>query len=157
MRNLKILLIALVTFSCGMVAQAKIPTPQFAAPQVNSANPVPRNLILAGKASWYSKRSPGINKHTANNEIFNDKDLTCAMWGAPFNQTLKVTNRSNGKSVIVRVNDRGPHFRYFRSGRVIDLTQAAFARIAALDTGLIDVEITFLNNDHSNLTLLAKK
>jgi rare lipoprotein A len=157
MRNLKILLIALVTFSCGMAAQAKIttPTPQIAAPQVSSVNPTPYNMILAGKASWYSKQSPGINKHTANNEVFNDRDLTCAMWGAPFNQTVKVTNRKNGKSVIVRVNDRGPHFRYFRKGRVIDLTKAAFARIAPLDNGLIDVEVTFLNND--NPTMLAKR
>lgn len=77
-------------------------------------------------------------------EVFNDRDLTCAMWGAPFNQTVKVTNRSNGKSVIVRVNDRGPHFRYFRKGRVIDLTKAAFAKIASLDNGLIDVEVAFV-------------
>jgi rare lipoprotein A len=154
MRNLKILLIALVTFSCGMAAQAKITTPQIAPPQVSLVNPPAYNVLLAGKASWYSKKSPGINKHTANNELFNDMDLTCAMWGAPFNQTVKVTNRANGKSVIVRVNDRGPHFRYFRKGRVIDLTKAAFAKIASLDHGLIDVEITFVNDNPT--TILAK-
>src|SRR3989338_3664924 len=144
MRNLKILTIALVTFFCGMAAQAKIPSPQATAPETRLVNPPPFNFMLAGQASWYSKKSPGINKHTANNEIFNDMDLTCAMWGAPFNQTVKVTNRANGKSVIVRVNDRGPHFRYFRKGRLIDLTKAAFNRIASLDNGLIDVEIAFL-------------
>ena len=146
MKNLKILLIALVTFSGGMAAQAKIPSPLVAAPQVSLLNPPPYNFMLAGKASWYSKQSPGINKYTANNEIFNDRDLTCAMWGAPFNQTVKVTNRSNGKSVVVRVNDRGPHFHYFRQGRVIDLTKAAFAKIASLDSGLIDVEVTLLKD-----------
>ena len=148
MKNLKILLIALVTFFCGIAAQAKIPTPQ---PQITTliSSPSPYNFMLAGKASWYSKESPGINKHTANNEIFNDKNLTCAMWGAPFNQTVKVTNRLNGKSVIVRVNDRGPHYRFFRQGRVIDLTKAAFAKIASLDNGLIDVEITFVTEKDS--------
>jgi len=149
MRNIKILLIALVTFFCGMGAQAKIPTPTVTAPQIHLVIPPLYNFRLDGKASWYSKQSPGINKYTANNEIFNDKDLTCAMWGAPFNQTVKVTNRVNGKSVIVRVNDRGPHFRYFREGRVIDLTKAAFAKIASLDNGLIDVEVTFLKDKDS--------
>jgi len=153
MRNLKILLIALVTFFCGIAAQAKIPSSQANlsagrqnVPETRIANPPPYNFMLAGKASWYSKKSPGIKKRTANNEIFNDMDLTCAMWGAPFNQTVKVTNRKNGKSVVVRVNDRGPHFRYFRKGRVIDLSKAAFAKIASLDSGLIDVEVTFLKD-----------
>ena len=98
----------------------------------------------SGKASWYSKESPGINQHTANNEIFDDSALTCAMWNVPFNQWIKVTNKANGKYVIVRVNDRGPHRRYVRKGRIIDLTQAAFARISSLKKGLIDIELEFL-------------
>lgn len=142
MKNLKIILIALVTFFCGIAAQAKITTPAANLPQYHSKD----SVILLGKASWYSQKSPGIKKHTANMEIFNDRNLTCAMWGAPFNQAVKVTNRANGKSVIVRVNDRGPHFRYFRKGRLIDLTKAAFNKIASPDRGLIEVEIEFLES-----------
>ncbi|MFA5060191.1 MAG: septal ring lytic transglycosylase RlpA family protein [Candidatus Omnitrophota bacterium] len=108
-----------------------------------TAMPSPKYTRL-GKASWYSKKSPGINRHTANNEIFDDTDLTCAMWGVPFNQRIRVTNLSNGKSIIVRVNDRGPHKRFVRQGRIIDLTRAAFSLIESPKSGLTNVEIEFL-------------
>jgi rare lipoprotein A len=103
-----------------------------------------RKISRRGKASWYSERDPGINRRTANNELFNDSELTCAMWGVPFNQEVKVTNLANGKSVTVRVNDRGPHKRFVRRGRIIDLSRGAFAEIAPLRHGLIDIEIEFL-------------
>jgi rare lipoprotein A len=101
-------------------------------------------IIQIGQASWYSRQSPGINKYTANNEIFDDSDLTAAMWDVPFNQRVRVTNLENGKSVIVRVNDRGPHRRFVEEGRLIDLTRQAFATIASLDRGLIEIELELL-------------
>jgi rare lipoprotein A len=58
----------------------------------------------------------------------------------PFGTEVKVTNLNNGKSVTVRINDRGPFVR----GRIIDLTRAAFSQIARLDKGLAKVEITSL-------------
>ena len=100
--------------------------------------------IQTGKASWYSEQSPGINKHTANNEIFNDSGLTAAMWEVPFNQMVKVTNLENGKFVVVRINDRGPHKRYVARGRIIDLTKQAFLTISSLDRGLIHIELELL-------------
>lgn len=100
--------------------------------------------IMAGRASWYSRTDAGINVHTANMEIFNDRDLTCAMWDVPFNQKVRVTNLDNGKSVIVRVNDRGPHKRLVRKGRVIDLTKTAFRKIGGAQKGLIRVQVEFL-------------
>lgn len=100
--------------------------------------------IIAGHASWYSRRDPGINRHTANNEIFDDSKLTCAMWNVPFNQKLRVTNLANGKSIVVRVNDRGPHKRFVRKGRVIDLTRTAFKQIGGTKKGLIQVQVEFL-------------
>jgi len=97
-----------------------------------------------GTASWYSQRDPGIRLHTANNEVFNDQAYTCAMWDVPFNQKLKVTNLDNGKSVVCRVNDRGPHRRFVRKGRVVDLTKKAFSKIADNKRGLINVEVELL-------------
>jgi len=97
-----------------------------------------------GIASWYSEADPGILKSTANMEEFDDEMLTCAMWDIPFNTQVKVTNLSNGKSIIVRVNDRGPAKRLVREGRVIDLTKRAFSDIADLDEGLIPVEVTLI-------------
>ncbi len=97
-----------------------------------------------GKASYYSKKSPGIKRHTANNEIFDDNELTCAIWGVEFGRRIRVTNLENGKSVIVRVNDRGPSEECVLEGRVIDLTKNAFRRLGSLKNGLLNVELEFL-------------
>jgi len=101
-------------------------------------------LNREGKASWYSRNSPGVKRTTANNERFDDQAMTCAMWGVPFNRMVRVTNKANGKSVVVRVNDRGPHKRYVRTGRIIDLTKAAFTKLAPLKKGMIDVRVKIL-------------
>ena len=92
-----------------------------------------------GMASWYSESDPGINRHTANGEIFDDSKLTCASWNFPFGTFVKVRNLQNGKSVVCRVNDRGPSKRFKR--RVIDLTKTAFQRIAPPGMGLAEVSV----------------
>lgn len=99
---------------------------------------------LYGRASWYSRHSPGINERTANNEVFDDQAMTCALWGLPFHQEVEVTNLANDKSVVVRVNDRGPARRLVRRGRVIDLTEGAFRQIASTHKGLIEVRVEFV-------------
>ena len=101
----------------------------------------PSPTIIKGKASWYSQNDQGILLTTANMERFDDSELTCAVWDLPFNTILKVTNLENGKSVIVRVNDRGPAKRL---NRTIDLTKQAFSRIADLDKGLADVSVEII-------------
>lgn len=78
--------------------------------------------------SFYSTGST-----TANGERFDPDGLTAAHKTLPFNTKLRVTNPSNGKSVVVRVNDRGP----FVGGRCIDLARGAFAQIASLGSGVI--------------------
>lgn len=98
-------------------------------------------VFLEGQASWYAEFSPGIKPTTANMEKFSHDDLTCAAWGLPFNTILEVTNLRNGRSIFVRVNDRGPAKRLFYKGRVIDLTKAAFSRLDDLDRGLINVKV----------------
>lgn len=89
-----------------------------------------------GIASWYSENDRNINKHTANLEVFNDKDLTCATWHYDFGEELLVINAFTGAWVVCRVNDRGPAKSL---GREIDLTKAAFKKIARLKKGLIKV------------------
>lgn len=95
------------------------------------------NTYYIGIASWYGGGEK-LNKYTANGDIFNPKELTCASWYYPFNTTLKVTNLSTGDFVIVRVNDRGPNKRL---GRLIDLTKSAFNQIADINIGLIQVRV----------------
>ncbi len=91
-----------------------------------------------GIASWYSEKDKYINKHTANNEIFNDNAMTCATWHYPFHEKLLVINALNGKAVVCRVNDRGPAKRLKRE---IDLTHAAFRKISKFKSGLIPVTV----------------
>jgi len=99
------------------------------------------SIAFEGLASWYSEEDPGILKTTANMELFDDKRFTCAVWGFPFHSLLKVTNLENGRSIYVRVNDRGPAKRLVQEGRIIDLTKTAFAEIDDLDKGLIRVAV----------------
>jgi len=101
-----------------------------------------------GEASWYSvescKREGTWAKYgglMANGRIFDDTKLTCAMWGVPFGSRFRVTNVSNGRSVIVEVTDRGPAKRLVKKGRIIDLSKGAFAEIANLRQGIIQVKI----------------
>lgn len=104
--------------------------------------PISFSFPAHGYASWYSRSDPGVNHRTANNETFNDQAMTCAMWGVPFDTMLGVTNKSNGKYVVVRVNDRGPHRRFVKDqDRVIDLTKAAFVQISSVKNGLIPVKV----------------
>lgn len=73
----------------------------------------------AGVASWYG---PGFHgRTTANGEHFNTHALTAAHRTLPFGTKVRVTNKSNGRSVVVRINDRGPYV----GGRVIDLSDAS--------------------------------
>lgn len=132
---IKSLVLAFVALSSTTLAHAKYqPKP---AKEIN-------RTVRQGKASWYSENDPGVNPRTANNELFNDEALTCAMWGVPFNQRIKITNLQNGKSIVVRVNDRGPHKRFVQTGRIIDLTKTAFRQISPLKHGLIDIQVELL-------------
>lgn len=91
-----------------------------------------------GLASWYSRRDPGMTRHTASGEIFDDRKLTCATMKDKFGTRLQVTNLKNGKSVICRVNDRGPHKRL---NRRVDLTKTAFRKIADSKHGIVQVSV----------------
>lgn len=90
-----------------------------------------------GIASWYSVESSG--KITANGERYNESLLTCASMSHKFNTLLRVTNIENGKSVIVRVNDRGNFKKKY--GRIIDLTPRAFSAIGNLKQGILKVKV----------------
>ena len=77
------------------------------------------------------------HRKTASGERFDNDAMTAAHKKLPFGSKVKVRNLNNGKSVTVRINDRGP----FVKGRIIDLSRAAFSQIADLDKGVVKVEI----------------
>ncbi|MAU97430.1 MAG: septal ring lytic transglycosylase RlpA family lipoprotein [Fulvimarina sp.] len=92
----------------------------------------------AGNASYYGSRFHG--RRTANGERFNMNAMTAAHKSLPFGTKVRVTNRRNGKSVVVRINDRGP----YAHGRVIDLSKAAASRIGMIHSGTAPVQIDIL-------------
>lgn len=91
-----------------------------------------------GTASWYGPAFHG--KLTSNGETYNMWDMTAAHKTLPMNTIVKVTNRRNGKSTVVRVNDRGP----FVDNRIIDLSKAAANKIDMIGTGTAPVKLEVL-------------
>ena len=93
------------------------------------------SYVQYGMASYYGDKFHG--KKTASGEIFNKWDYTCAHKKLPFGTRLRVTNLKNKKSVIVRVNDRGP----FVKGRIVDLSYAAAKKIGMITYGVVKVKL----------------
>jgi rare lipoprotein A len=106
--------------------------------QVYEMSGLPLDLRLTtqrGKASYYDDSLAG--KRTASGEIYDPKKLTAAHRTLPFGTRVRVTNLFNDKSVIVRINDRGP----FVKSRIIDLSRAAAERLDMIDNGVVEVFI----------------
>ena len=97
---------------------------------------------IKGLASFYSKRFEG--RKTAFGEIYNNKLLTAAHPSLPHNTLLEITNLSNNKKVIVRVNDRGP---FGKTKRVLDLSRAAAAEIDMIRSGIQNIEYKVVGTD----------
>ena len=89
--------------------------------------------VLRGRASWYGRRFQGLR--TSSGERFNRHEYTCAHKTLPFGTRLRVTNLTNGVSVVVRVSDRGP----FRHERIIDLAEVAARPMGLLEAGAAPV------------------
>ena len=134
-------------------AQVQVPVAPVVTKEVTKEEPVKETKVvviekaieeaytanLTGGASFYGEEWNG--RRTANGEIFNTYELTAAHKSLPFGTKVKVVNKTNGKSVIVRINDRGP----FVKGRTIDLSKKAFQSIASIKKGVLkDSEIDIL-------------
>ncbi|MGH2571439.1 MAG: septal ring lytic transglycosylase RlpA family protein [bacterium] len=91
-----------------------------------------------GKASFYHDRFHG--RQTANGEHYDREALTAAHRTLPFGTVVQVTNLENGKSIVLRVNDRGPFVR----GRVIDVSRRAARELGFLRKGVVDAEVEVL-------------
>jgi len=94
-----------------------------------------------GKATFYGAAVQG--NYTASGEIFDYNLMTAAHKTLPFGSMVEVTNLANGKSVVVKINDRGP----YGPGRVIDLSTAAFQEIAWTGTGIINVQYKVIGTE----------
>lgn len=94
--------------------------------------------IERGMASWYG---PGFHgNRSANGEIYNQYGLSAAHRTLPFGTRVRVTNLNNNRSVVVRINDRGPFIR----GRIIDLSKGAAREIGMISSGVAPVVVEIL-------------
>ncbi len=99
----------------------------------------PLASVYRGEASFYG---PGFYyNRTANGEIYKPGTMTAAHKTLPFGTRVKVTNMNNGRSTVVRINDRGP----FVGGRIIDLSETAADAIGMRNSGVAPVKIQILN------------
>ena len=103
-----------------------------------------RNVLESGKASYYHDKFEG--RKTANGEIFDQSKTTAAHKTLPFGTKVTVKNLKNGKTVKVRINDRGP----FVAGRIIDLSKKAANKIDLVQAGVANVEIKYKGKKISN-------
>lgn len=95
----------------------------------------PVKIRMSGWASWYG---PGFHGNTsASGEVFNQEALTAAHKSLPFGTKVQVTNLDNGKSVVVRINDRGP----YTGGRIIDLSAGAARILGLMQSGVAPVRL----------------
>jgi rare lipoprotein A len=96
-----------------------------------------QKITETGKASYYADKFQG--RKTANGETFKQSKKTAAHKTLPFGTKVTVKNLANGRTVKVRINDRGP----FVKGRSIDLSKRAAKKIAMVNAGVADVEIRY--------------
>ncbi|MBM3402356.1 MAG: septal ring lytic transglycosylase RlpA family protein [Bacteroidetes bacterium] len=94
-------------------------------------------VTVKGKATYYASKFHG--RRTSNGEIFSNKKMTAAHLKLPFGTLVSVTNPENGRTVQVRVNDRGPHTKAY----IIDVSQAAAKELGFYGKGVANVEISY--------------
>ena len=101
--------------------------------QARHAEPPHHGYAMSGMASWY-----GESQTTASGERFDKHKMTAAHRTLPLGTYVRVTNTRNGRSVVVRINDRGP---YGGHGRIIDLSEAAAKKLDMIDDGVVPVHL----------------
>lgn len=111
----------------------------------------PFDQTIVGKASWYGH--PFHGRTTANGERYNMHLMTAAHKTLPFNAVVKVTNLVNGKTALVRINDRGPYI----AGRNIDLSFAAAQELDMVEYGVAPVKLEIIMPQKSSSKKFAKR
>ncbi|MFC1557091.1 septal ring lytic transglycosylase RlpA family protein [candidate division KSB1 bacterium] len=147
-RYIVLQLACLLCVQCAIAPKyrsTRIPAVPAAASGIPSAIPVPDDLINAhslqtiyGTASWYGPNFHG--RLTANGEVYDMNKNSAAHKELPFNTWIRVTNLRNNRSIITRINDRGPYIK----GRILDLSKGAAEQLDMVIDGVVEVKIEIL-------------
>ncbi|MCX5956372.1 MAG: septal ring lytic transglycosylase RlpA family protein [Cyanobacteria bacterium] len=134
---------SLSTPAADAVIRDVVPSPSWEDRFLRQMPASPKGLLqlasaYTGQASWYG---PGFyGNRTANGEVFRPGTYTAAHRSLPFGTRVKVTNLNNGRSAVVRINDRGP----FTGGRIIDLAHGAASDLGVTASGVATVRLEVL-------------
>lgn len=112
-------------------------------PRPHSGSAQQDSYDIVGNASWYGK--PYHGRKTASGQVYNMYQMTAAHPTLPFGTRVVVTNLENGRSVIVRINDRGPFVR----NRVIDVSRKAAGQLGFLNKGVTRVGVRIIESSRS--------
>jgi len=123
-------LVAIFTIAIAACSSSSTQRPEIHHP------PPPASNVQRGLASWYGAEQQG--GPTASGERFDKGKLTAAHRTLPLGTRVRVTNAHNGRSVEVRINDRGP---YGGHNRIIDLSEAAARQLQMIDAGVVPVTV----------------
>ena len=140
----------LIATATGAVSQDAKPTPKSPTNNTSAVSPKiqkTRRWYQVGEASWYGPHFDG--KPTANGETFDSSQLTCAHRDLPLGSWVRVTNLHNRKTVVVRVNDRGPMV----DGRIVDLSHQAMLAISAYDVAYVRLDL--ITQDEATKSLIT--
>ncbi len=132
---------AIATLGLVLAASPVTLTPGQSGSFIQQANASEKTRVaktLSGPASWYGGKFHG--RRTANGERFDMNEMTAAHRSLPFGTRVRVTNERNGRSVVVRINDRGP----FVGNRIIDLSRGAAAAVGMVRSGVAPVRVDVL-------------
>ncbi len=111
-----------------------------AVPQAEGRSPGPMFEVYSGKATFYSDSFHG--KKTANGERYNKNELTAAHRFLPLGTVVRVTNLSNGRNLLVRINDRGPGHKKL----ILDVSRAAASKLNMINRGVAPVQVEVLTD-----------
>jgi len=134
-RTTIILVLFTVVVGCGTIKVTRKILPPYGG---GSHSTQSGKHATSGMASWYGGKFHG--RLTANGERYNKNGISAAHKTLPFGTVVRVKNRNNGRTVDVRINDRGP----FVKGRIIDLSKGAAKKINMINDGVVPVELTIL-------------
>ena len=138
-----ILVASLLTSCTRQHVSTPVPSAPTPRPSPPATSPAPSLGVQYGLASWYGRERHG--RRTASGELYDSAQLTAAHRRAPFGTYALVTNLDNGRTVQVRINDRGPAI----AACVLDLSYAAARQLGMVRAGIAHVKVEFLTSSRS--------